>query len=114
MNGLTIENEINLNGAIKYCKFDSSCEIGMAATDSGTIWYVNWSEDTSVRLVSTHGKKINDICYINEKYLSTVSDDGSLCIWSLTDRERIVQFEVKTSVLITIIKISLLNIIFLF
>jgi hypothetical protein len=36
------------------------------------------------------------ICCIDDKYLSTASDDGSVNIWSLKDRERIVQFEVKS------------------
>lgn len=97
LDGLTIDNEINLNGAIKHFKFDSKCEIGIVATNKGTIWYINWSENTSVRLISTHSDKINSIQCLNDNFLSTASDDGSLCIWSLMDRERIVQFEVKTA-----------------
>lgn len=95
LDGLTIDNEISLNGAIKYCKFDAACEIGIVATNKNTLWYVNWTENTSVRLMSTHSQKINSVQYVSEKYLSTASDDGSLCIWSLMDRERVVQFEVK-------------------
>lgn len=57
---------------------------------------MNWTEESSVRLVSTHSGKINSICCIDDKYLSTASDDGSVNIWSLKDRERIVQFEVKS------------------
>lgn len=96
LDGLTIENEIGLNSAIKSCKFDSALDVGIVATNKGTLWYVNWSEETSVRLVSTHTAKINNILCINDKYLSTVSDDGSLSVWSINDRERIVQFEVKS------------------
>ena len=98
LDGLTIENEITLNGAIKYCKFDAFLEVGIAATNKGTLWCVNWPEQSTVRLVSTHNAKINSIHSINEKYLSTASDDGSLTIWSLSDRERVVQFEVKSAV----------------
>ena len=47
--------------------------------------------------MSTHSTKINAIQCISDKYFSTVSEDGSLCIWSLNDRERIVQFEVTKS-----------------
>ena len=96
IDGLTIENEIQVNGAVKYCKFDSSCEIGIVATNQNTLFYLNWTEESSVRLVSTHSGKINSICCIDDKYLSTASDDGSVNIWSLKDRERIVQFEVKS------------------
>lgn len=98
LDGLTIDNEISLNSAIKCCQFDSALDIGIVATNKGTVWYVNWQEETSVRLVSTHNAKINSILCINDKYLSTASDDGSLNIWSLTDRERVVQFEVKSPV----------------
>jgi WD repeat-containing protein 90 len=40
--------------------------------------------------------RINSILCINDKYLSTASDDGSVNIWSMFDRERLVQFEVKS------------------
>ena len=96
--GLTIESEIQLNSAIKCCQFDPTLDIGIVATNKNTIWYVNWKEEQSVRLVSTHTAKINQICCIDDKYLSTCSDDGSLNIWSLIDRERLVQFEVKSPV----------------
>lgn len=93
--GLTIENEIQVNGSVKCGRFDSSCEIGIVATNKNALFYLNWAEDTQVRLVSTHTGKINSICCINDKYISTASDDGSLNVWSIVDRERIVQFEVK-------------------
>jgi WD40 repeat protein len=97
--GLTLESEVLLNGAIKSCKYDPTLDIAIAATIKGTVWYVNWQEETSVRLVSSHLAHINSICCINDKFLSTASDDGSLNIWSLTDRERVVQFEVKSAAL---------------
>lgn len=36
---------------------------------------------------------------IEDKYLSSVSDDGCLNLWSIKDRERLIQFEVKVSAL---------------
>ncbi|CAF0967584.1 unnamed protein product [Brachionus calyciflorus] len=94
-----IENEINLNGAIKSCNFDSSLDIGILGTNKNTLWYVNWKEESSIRLVSSHSSKINQLLSLDDNYLSSVSDDGSLNIWSVTDRERVVQFEVKTPAL---------------
>lgn len=98
LDGITIENEINLNNsAIKSCKFDSSSmDMGIVSTNKNTIWYVNWKEESSIRLVTSHMGKINQISFFNDKYLSTVSDDGSLNIWSINDRERLIQFEVKS------------------
>ena len=98
MDGLIIENEMRLNSAIKCCQFDPLLEIGIVATSKNTLWYVNWKEEQSVRLVSAHTDKINSVRCIDDKFLSSCSIDGTLNIWSLADRERIVQFEVKSPV----------------
>ncbi|RNA21555.1 WD repeat-containing 90 [Brachionus plicatilis] len=92
-----IENEIHLNGAIKSCNFDSSLDIGIIGTSKNTLWYVNWKEESSVRIVSTHSSKINQLLCIEDKYLSSVSDDGCLNLWSIKERERLIQFEVKVA-----------------
>ncbi len=100
LDGLIIENEIQLNSAIKCFQFDPMLEIGIVATMKNTLWYVNWKEEQSVRLVSSHTGKINSLCCIDDRFLSSCSDDGSLNVWNLSDRERLVQFEVKTPVII--------------
>ena len=98
-----------MSGAIKSCHFDcsstaesGSADLGIVATTKNTLWYVDWREQTSARLVSTHMAKINSIRCLEAtgepKYLSTVSDDGSLNIWSVANRERLLQFEVKSPV----------------
>ncbi len=97
LDGLIIDNEMRLNGAIKYCKFDKSCEVGMISTNK-SIYYLNWSENTSVCIVPTHISKITSINNIYENHLSTTSIDGSLSIWSIMDREKIVQFDAKSPV----------------
>lgn len=52
-----------------------------------------------MRIVSTHGSKINQLICIEDKFLSSVSDDGCLNLWSIKDRERLIQFEVKVAAL---------------
>ena len=32
---------------------------GTIGTSSGTLWYVNWDERTSIRLVSGHAQKVS-------------------------------------------------------
>lgn len=32
---------------------------GIIGTSSGTLWYVNWDERTSIRLVSGHAQKVS-------------------------------------------------------
>lgn len=47
--------------------------------------------------MSSHTAKINQICCVDDdKYLSSVGDDGSLIIWSAIDRERIFQIDEKS------------------
>lgn len=98
LEGLVIDSEMELKSGIKCCVFDEALDVGILGTDKSSLLYINWQEDSSVHLVSSHTAKINSICCIDDRYLSTVGDDGSLNIWSLMDRERIVQFEVKSQV----------------
>ncbi len=98
IDGLIIQKELQLNGAIKCFQFDKLLDIGIVATNKGTLWYINWLEASKIRLVNTHSSRITSICNINDKFISTCSEDGTLRIWSLDDREQMAQFEVKTSV----------------
>ncbi|RMX43573.1 hypothetical protein pdam_00010827, partial [Pocillopora damicornis] len=56
-NGLVMEDEMTLDGAIISASFDEALETGIIGTSSGTLWYVNWDERTSIRLVSGHAQK---------------------------------------------------------
>ena len=88
-----------LHSGIKCCKFDLSLDIGIVATKKGVLWYVNWLDSSTVRLVSTHNDRISSIRSINDTAIASCSEDGTLRIWSLDDREQIAQFEVKTPVM---------------
>lgn len=41
---------------------DESGEVGLVGTSQGTIWYINWQENATIRLVSGH---INNITRLN-------------------------------------------------
>lgn len=38
--------------------FDDSLEMGIVGTTAGTLWYINWKESTSIRLISGHKSKV--------------------------------------------------------
>ena len=57
--GLVMEDEMVLDGAITSAQFDHTMDVGVVATAEGTLWYVNWVERTSIRLVASHTSKVS-------------------------------------------------------
>lgn len=53
-----LEHEITLDGTITSAAFDDSLEMGIVGTTAGTLWYINWAESTSIRLISGHKNKV--------------------------------------------------------
>jgi len=53
-----LEHEITLDGTIVSAAFDDSLEMGIVGTTAGTLWYINWMESTSIRLISGHKNKV--------------------------------------------------------
>jgi len=68
-------------------------------TECGSIWYVNWQEHSSVRLVTTNPSNITAVEFSTDgdKFL-TCAEDGSLRLWLTEDREQILQFQVVDQV----------------
>ena len=58
-NGLVMEDEMQLDGCIISAIFDSSLDMGVVGTIAGTIWYINWEERSSIRLVSGHMNQVS-------------------------------------------------------
>ncbi|CAL1536659.1 unnamed protein product [Lymnaea stagnalis] len=92
--GVTMEDEMSLDGAITCAEFDDTLDMGIVGTDAGTLWYINWSERTSIRLVSGHKNKINGVAFTMNNLLMSGGDDGSVRVWSLKNREQALQFQV--------------------
>ncbi|XP_067044850.1 WD repeat-containing protein 90-like isoform X1 [Acropora muricata] len=95
-NGLVMEDELVLDGAITSAAFDDALETGIIGATSGTLWYVNWDERTSIRLVSGHAQQINDLTFSgpDDQYFATCSADGILHLWSGDNLEHL-QFQVQ-------------------
>ena len=92
--GLTVEDEMTLDGAITAAAFDDTLDMGIVGTTAGTVWYINWNERTSIRLVSGHRDRVNGLAVINNDLLATCSEDGGVRVWSTTEREQTLQFQV--------------------
>lgn len=93
--GLTMEDEMNLDGPITVAVFDDTMDMGIVGTTSGTLWYLNWAERASIRLVSGHNNKVNAVALCDDNFLASCSNDGSLRVWSINDREQTLQFQVQ-------------------
>ena len=50
---------MQLDGCIISAIFDSSLDMGVVGTIAGTIWYINWEERSSIRLVSGHMNQVS-------------------------------------------------------
>ncbi|KAK0151285.1 WD repeat-containing protein 90 [Merluccius polli] len=90
-----LEQEILLDGAVVSAAFDEALHMGIVGTTAGTLWYINWLERSSIRLISGHKTQVNDAAFsADESHFATCGEDGSLRVWSSPSRELVVQFQV--------------------
>ncbi|XP_040295640.1 WD repeat-containing protein 90 isoform X1 [Bufo bufo] len=90
-----MEQEMTLDGAIVSASFDDALDMGIVGTTAGTLWYINWVENTSIRLISGHRNKVMGLVVgPGETHCATCGEDGSVCIWSLHSCELLLQFQV--------------------
>uniref|UniRef100_A0A8C3RSM3 WD repeat-containing protein 90 n=1 Tax=Chelydra serpentina TaxID=8475 RepID=A0A8C3RSM3_CHESE len=90
-----LEHEMTLDGTIVGATFDDSLDMGIVGTTAGTLWYINWAESTSIRLISGHKNKVNEVTFSpGESHCATCGEDGSVRVWSLASMELVVQFQV--------------------
>lgn len=49
---------MQLDGAVVSATFDDVMDMGIVGTTAGTLWYVNWAENTSIRLINGHKSRV--------------------------------------------------------
>ncbi|XP_053269712.1 WD repeat-containing protein 90 isoform X1 [Pleuronectes platessa] len=92
---VVLEKEVMLDGTVVSAAFDNAMDMGIVGTTAGTLWYINWSDNSSIRLVSGHKTKVNDVVFSpDENHFATCSEDGSVRVWSVPSNELVVQFQV--------------------
>lgn len=47
-----------LDGTVVSAAFDDVMDMGIVGTTAGTLWYINWTDNTSIRLISGHKSKV--------------------------------------------------------
>lgn len=55
---VTLEQELMLDGTVVSAAFDNTMDMGIVGTTAGTLWYISWSDNKSIRLVSGHKTKV--------------------------------------------------------
>jgi WD40 repeat protein len=120
---IVLEDEMKLDGAITSLYFDALLVMGVvrcalcsirifsrskAATASGSIWYINWEERSSIKIVGGHSSEVWRAFYLvtaqHEQILDmkiepkgafaiTGGADGSLRVWSIQNMEQIMAFQ---------------------
>lgn len=90
-----LEQELLLDGTVVSAAFDEVMDMGIVGTTAGTLWYINWTDSTSIRLISGHKSKVNGVvCSPDEQHFVTCGQDGSVRVWTLQSHELLVQFQV--------------------
>ncbi|XP_050954268.1 WD repeat-containing protein 90 [Labeo rohita] len=90
-----LEQELLLDGTVVSAAFDEVMDMGIVGTTAGTLWYINWADSTSIRLISGHKSKVNGVvCSPDEQHFATCGQDGSVRVWALQSHELLVQFQV--------------------
>uniref|UniRef100_A0A8B9RIY0 WD repeat domain 90 n=1 Tax=Astyanax mexicanus TaxID=7994 RepID=A0A8B9RIY0_ASTMX len=90
-----LEQEMLLDGTVVSAAFDDVMDMGIVGTTAGTLWYINWVDNTSIRLISGHKSKVNGVvCSPDERHFATCGQDGSVRVWALPSNELLVQFQV--------------------
>lgn len=56
-----LEQELLLDGTVVSAAFDDAMDMGIVGTTAGTLWYINWADSTSIRLISGHKSKVHFI-----------------------------------------------------
>ena len=67
----------------------------MVGCSSGAAWYINWSEQSKLKLIGGHSKQISAISFstINPTLFASSALDGSLAVWNRDTREQLVLFQ---------------------
>ena len=67
---------------------------GVLGTSSGSVWYVNWSDVSKVKLISGHTGDICGVAFTKDgAHFASCSLDGLLSVWSSETLEQIVAFQ---------------------
>ena len=67
---------------------------GVLGTSSGSVWYVNWSDVSKVKLISGHVGDIRGVAFTRDgAHFASCGVDGLLSVWNSETLEQSVAFQ---------------------
>ena len=67
---------------------------GVVGSTSGAAWYVNWAEQSKLKLIGGHSGKVGGVAFSADSALfASCSLDGSVAVWKPDTREQLVLFQ---------------------
>ncbi|CAG9312063.1 unnamed protein product [Blepharisma stoltei] len=86
---------IVMDGYIKSLSFEPAGHEGIAATTSGTIWYINWKEKESARIVSSHLYDSQLQAVVADSMIISTASDNTIRLWDTETFSQITQYDIK-------------------
>ena len=80
---------ILLDNFINSVSFESAGNEGLVSTTSGTIWYINWEEKASLRVLSSHTNSINTLAV--GPLIATAGKDNCIRLWETSELNEVTQ-----------------------
>jgi WD40 repeat protein len=86
--------DVQLDGGVVACVLDDMGDEGIAATTSGTIWFLNLSEHGAMPLMGGHPTTVTGVCVSDTaELMATACADGVLRVWETERFAKQMQFE---------------------
>lgn len=79
-----------LEGNVESLAFNSTGNEGLVGTHQCTIWYIDWQEHGTLRIISSHAREIT--CIASRNLIASASKDQTIRIWNEETLEQEMQF----------------------
>ena len=89
-----------LDGEAVGMSFDKSGDEGVVSTNQSTIWFLNWEEGDTIRILSSHSESITSIA--GNSRIASAGLDNTIRIWNIESREQELQFKCVNSACISL------------
>ncbi|XP_065191135.1 WD repeat-containing protein 90-like isoform X2 [Sycon ciliatum] len=86
---ISVDDELAVDGAVVSAVFNADLSLGLVATSSSTVWCVNWTGMSTLRLLSGHSDQVTSVGTWPSSHscFATSASDGCLRVWMTKERE---------------------------
>uniref|UniRef100_H2ZR20 CFA20 domain-containing protein n=1 Tax=Ciona savignyi TaxID=51511 RepID=H2ZR20_CIOSA len=95
---MKLEHELTFDGEVVSGSFDDEIVMGVLGTTNSSVWYVDWRDGSTIRLVAGHKHKVCNVSiftrFDKNGHFATCTDGGVVRLWSEDTLEVAAQFKV--------------------